>query len=96
LFWWALLIPTGWCLFLPGVLDHLKFTDGLVSHSLMAMAGFVTSLLILVLAVPLNSCKNCKQYSGCHHSRAASIAIVVVVTLFGRHLEPVLSDLLEN
>lgn len=53
LFWWALLIPTGWCLFLPGVLDHLKFTDGLVSHSLMAMAGFVTSLLILVLAVLL-------------------------------------------
>ena len=51
--WWALLIPTGWCLFLPGVLDHLKFTDGLVSHSLMAMAGFVTSLLILVLAVLL-------------------------------------------
>ena len=53
LFWWALLIPTGWCLFLPGVLDHLKFTDGLVSHSLLAMAGFVTSLLLLVLIVLL-------------------------------------------
>ena len=46
--WWAVLVPTGWCLFLPGVLDHLKFTDGLVSHSLVAMAGFVTSLLMLV------------------------------------------------
>lgn len=53
LFWWALLIPTGWCLFLPGVLDHLTFTDGLVSHSLMAMAGFCTSLLIVLLAVLL-------------------------------------------
>lgn len=53
LFWWALLIPTGWCLFLPGILDHLKFTDGLVSHSLMAMAGFCTSLLVLILAVLL-------------------------------------------
>ncbi len=51
LFWWALLIPTGWSLFLPGVLDHLKFTDGLVSHSLLAMAGFVTSLLILLLSM---------------------------------------------
>ena len=51
--WWALLIPTGWSLFLPGVLDHLKFTDGLVSHSLLAMAGFVTSLLILVLIILL-------------------------------------------
>ena len=51
--WWALLVPTGWCLFLPGVLDRLKFTDGLVSHSLVAMAGFVTSLLILLLVVLL-------------------------------------------
>ena len=49
LLWWSLLIPTGWCLFLPGVLDRLKFTDGLVGHSLLAMAGFVSSLLIFVL-----------------------------------------------
>ncbi len=51
--WWALLIPTGWSLFLPGVLDHMKFTDGLVSHSLLAMAGFVTNLLILLLVLLL-------------------------------------------
>lgn len=47
--WWSVLIPTGWALFLPGVLDHLKFTDGLVGHSLLAMAGFVSSLLIFVM-----------------------------------------------
>lgn len=47
--WWIVLIPTGWALFLPGVLDHFKFTDGLVAHSLLAMAGFVSSLLIFVL-----------------------------------------------
>lgn len=47
--WWALLIPSGWLLFLPRVLDRLKFTDGLVGHSLMAMAGFVTALLIFML-----------------------------------------------
>jgi cytochrome c oxidase cbb3-type subunit 1 len=47
--WWSVLIPTGWCLFLPGVLDHFKFTDGLVGHSLLAMAGFTSSLLIFVL-----------------------------------------------
>ncbi len=51
--WWAVLIPTGWSLFLPGVLDHMKFTDGLVSHSLLAMAGFVTNLLILLLILLL-------------------------------------------
>ena len=47
--WWALLIPSGWLLFLPGVLDRLKFTDGLVGHSILAMAGFVTALLIFML-----------------------------------------------
>jgi cytochrome c oxidase cbb3-type subunit 1 len=51
--WWALLVPSGWVLFLPGLLDHFKYTDGLVGHALMAMAGFVTSLLIFVLVVLL-------------------------------------------
>ncbi len=52
--WWALLVPTGWAFFLPGILDRLKFTDGLVAHSLLAMAGFVTSVLLLILSVLLN------------------------------------------
>lgn len=47
--WWCVLVLTGWMLFLPGVLDRFKFTDGLVGHSLLAMAGFVSSLLIFVL-----------------------------------------------
>jgi len=47
--WWSILVPTGWMLFLPGVLDHFKFTDGLVGHSLLAMAGFVSSLLIFIM-----------------------------------------------
>lgn len=51
--WWALLVPTGWVMFLPGVLDRLKFTDGLVAHSILAMAGFASSLLVLILAVLL-------------------------------------------
>ena len=51
--WWAVLVPSGWFLFLPGVLDHFKYTDGLVGHALMAMAGFATSLLIFILVVLL-------------------------------------------
>jgi len=47
--WWSILLPTGWCLFLPGILDRIKFTDGLVAHSLLAMGGFASSLLIFVL-----------------------------------------------
>jgi cytochrome c oxidase cbb3-type subunit 1 len=49
LWWWAILVPTGWALFLPGILNHFKFTDGLVGHSLLAMAGFVSALLIFVM-----------------------------------------------
>lgn len=52
--YWALLVPTGWALFLPGVLDRLKFTDSLVGHSILAMAGFASSLLILILAILLD------------------------------------------
>lgn len=47
--WWAALVSTGWMMFLPGVLDHIKFTDSLVGHSLLAMAGFTSSLLIFVM-----------------------------------------------
>ncbi len=47
--WWTVLVPTGWALFLPGVLDHFKFTDGLVGHSLLAMAGFASCLLIFIM-----------------------------------------------
>jgi cytochrome c oxidase cbb3-type subunit 1 len=47
--WWGLLVVSGWVLFLPGVLDRFKFTDGLVGHSLTAEAGFVTALLIFVM-----------------------------------------------
>ena len=49
LWWWAALIVTGWVFFLPGVLDHFKFTDGLVGHSFVAMAGFTSSLIIFVM-----------------------------------------------
>jgi len=49
LWWWGFLVVSGWVMFLPGVLDHFKFTDGLVGHSLVAVAGFLTALLALVL-----------------------------------------------
>jgi cytochrome c oxidase cbb3-type subunit 1 len=49
LWWWGFLVLSGWIMFIPGVLDHFKFTDGLVGHSLVAVAGFLTALLALVL-----------------------------------------------
>ncbi len=49
LWWWSALVVTGWIFFLPGVLDHFKFTDGLVGHSFVAMAGFTSALIIFVM-----------------------------------------------
>lgn len=49
LWWWSGLLITGWIFFLPGVLDYFKFTDGLVGHSFVAMAGFASSLIIFAM-----------------------------------------------
>jgi cytochrome c oxidase cbb3-type subunit I len=49
LWWWGFLVVSGWAMFLPGVLDHFKFTDGFVGHSLVAVAGFLTALLVVVI-----------------------------------------------
>jgi cytochrome c oxidase cbb3-type subunit 1 len=47
--WCALLAIDGWVLFLPGLLDRLKFTNAFVAHSHLAMAGLLTALNMLVL-----------------------------------------------
>jgi cytochrome c oxidase cbb3-type subunit 1 len=47
--WWAGLVITGWVMFLPGVLDRVKFTDALVGHSLLAVAGFLSAYVIFIL-----------------------------------------------
>jgi cytochrome c oxidase cbb3-type subunit 1 len=53
LFWWGLLLASAWTIFLPGLLDRFKFTDGLVGHSHMAMAGFISSMNIFLLVTLL-------------------------------------------
>jgi cytochrome c oxidase cbb3-type subunit I len=47
--WWAGLVISGWIFFLPRVLARFKFTDGLVGHSLTAVAGFLTAFLLFVM-----------------------------------------------
>lgn len=48
-FWGVLLVATGVGGFLPGVLERWKFTNALVGHAHIAMAGLVTSFNMLVL-----------------------------------------------
>lgn len=50
LLWWALLTVSGWITFLPGFLDQLKFTNGLVAHAHLAMAGMITAFNFILLA----------------------------------------------
>ena len=49
LVWWALLVVSGWVTFLPEVSERLKFTNALVAHAHLAMAGLVTSVNGLIL-----------------------------------------------
>lgn len=49
LFWWVLLTFDGWLIFLPGILSIVKFTNVLVGHSHLAMAGMVTALNVIIL-----------------------------------------------
>jgi cytochrome c oxidase cbb3-type subunit 1 len=47
--WWLLLVVSGWLTFLPGLSERLKFTNWLVAHAHIAMAGLVTSLNFVIL-----------------------------------------------
>lgn len=42
--WWLAIVVDGLLTFLPGVSERLKFTNALVAHSHLAMAGMVTGL----------------------------------------------------
>ena len=84
LWWWGALLVTGWVFFLPGVLDHFKFTDGLVGHSFVAMAGFTSSLLIFVMVQLLgeggwifNRSRSFYLWNG------SVIAYIVLITMAG-------------
>lgn len=53
LVWGGLLLATAVATFRPGILDRLKFTDGLVAHAHLAMAGMMSAfgMLLLVASV---------------------------------------------
>ena len=49
--WGGVLLGTAVPMFLPGFLDRIKFTNALVAHSHLAMAGMASSFVGLLLAV---------------------------------------------
>jgi cytochrome c oxidase cbb3-type subunit 1 len=40
--WWVILVISGFLFFLPGISERLKFTNTLVAHAHLALAGLVT------------------------------------------------------
>jgi cytochrome c oxidase cbb3-type subunit 1 len=49
--WWGLLVLTGYLMYFPWILERIKFTQGLVAHSHLAMAGFTTSFGALLIGL---------------------------------------------
>lgn len=49
--WGCVLLATAVPMFLPGFLDRIKFTNALVAHSHLAMAGMASSFVVLLLVV---------------------------------------------
>lgn len=47
--WWGLLAVSGWLFFLPNTLTIVKFTNAMVAHAHLAMAGMVTALNMVIL-----------------------------------------------
>jgi cytochrome c oxidase cbb3-type subunit 1 len=79
--WWGVLVVSGLLMYQPGVLDHLKFTQGLVAHTHLAMAGFTTSfcalLLVLLTGRRIGSGWSVVVWHG------AALAMIVVLAVMG-------------
>jgi cytochrome c oxidase cbb3-type subunit 1 len=78
LFWWILLLASGWFAFLPGMLDRLKFTDGLVAHSHLAMAGFVSSMNLFLLTNFLEDDAECLNGNWAFYAWQIGLALYIV------------------
>lgn len=83
--WWGGLVVSGWAFFLPGILDRIKFTDVLVGHSLTAVAGFLTALLVFVM-IQLIGEKDAWIFNRAwsfHAWNIGVLAYVVIITIAG-------------
>ncbi|MCU0797657.1 MAG: hypothetical protein MUF31_17180, partial [Akkermansiaceae bacterium] len=78
-FWWAFLVVSGVTAFFPGMLDRLKFTQGLVAHSHLAMAGFTSSFcatLLATLGVRVGNTRSIVFWNGAALGMVLSLSIM--------------------
>lgn len=84
LFWWLVTAIDGLLIFVPGSLEHMKFTNGLVAHAHWAMAGMVTALNLLLLEnLPGRTRPFPREAQWLWY--AANFAMGIVLTLQGFH-----------
>lgn len=62
--WGVLLLATGLAAFQPGVLERVKFGQGLVAHAHVAMAGFGSSFVVLLSHALLAGGRRARLWSG--------------------------------
>lgn len=79
--WWGMLVVSGLLMYQPGVLDHLKFTQGLVAHTHLAMAGFTTSFCALLLVLITGRRIGSEWSVALWH--AAALGMIVTLALMG-------------
>ncbi|MCF7674454.1 MAG: hypothetical protein K9M97_03865 [Akkermansiaceae bacterium] len=79
--WWGLLVVSGVTMYLPGLLDRIKFTHGLVAHSHLAMAGFTTAFCgLVVVALGGKAMGGARSVAAWH---LAVLGMIVVLALMG-------------
>lgn len=84
--WGALLIADGVIAFVPGVLERWKFTNALVAHAHLAMAGLATSLIVLLLILTNRETAYVRVFDGRRAFRlwhGGTAAMIVVLTALG-------------
>jgi cytochrome c oxidase cbb3-type subunit 1 len=79
--WWGVLVVSGLLMYQAGVLDRLKFTQGLVAHSHLAMAGFTTSFCALLLVLITGKRIGSGLSVGIWH--VATLAMIVTLASMG-------------
>lgn len=62
--WGVVLLATGLGAFQPGVLERVKFGQGLVAHAHVAMAGFASSFVVLLSHALLAGGRRARLWSG--------------------------------
>ncbi len=77
--WWTLLVLSGVAMYSPGILDRIKFTNSLVAHSHLAMAGFTTSFSALLLSILMRRRIGSAASVAIWHLGAFTMIVVLVI-----------------